>query len=69
MTGALIGVGVALLLNILGFSFWLGRLSSKVDNLANHLTQIQKDITEMRDNTADLASRLSYIDGRLKERD
>ena len=69
MTVALVGIAFALLLNILGFSFWLGRLSSKVDSMANDTLHIKESVALMQDNMQELSSRISYIEGRLKERE
>lgn len=67
MTEPLISVTVVLVIQLLGFSFWLGKLSQKVSSLCNDISNLRNDISELRTNELkDLNQRVSYIEGELR---
>lgn len=67
MVEALIAVAAILLVNILGFSFWLGRLSQKVDALCNSVSHLRDEVSSLRDNDLmELNRRVSYIEGVIR---
>jgi len=61
-----IGIAVTLVIQLLAFSFWLGRLSQRVNNLSNDLPHIRQEISDLRQKMDDLHSRMSYLEGTIK---
>ena len=67
MTEALIGVGVTLFLNIVAFSFWLGRIHQKVNHLCNDMSHVREDIKRLSDRLDEYGERISKLEGKLEE--
>jgi len=62
MKPVLIWIGITLAGQVIGFSFWLGKLSQRVSSLSN-------DIPHIRDKIDELHGKVSHIEGRLRQRD
>jgi len=66
MQGTLIYILVLLVGQLVAFSFWLGKLSQRVNNLSNDLPHIRQEISDLRQKMDDLHSRMSYLEGTIK---
>lgn len=68
MEGALIGVGVTLFLNIVAFSFWLGRIHQKVNEICNDTSHIREDIRHIYRRLDEYGERIAKLEGKVEER-
>jgi len=67
MTEVLIGIAVTLVAQLLCFSFWLGKLSQRVNSLCNDMSHIKQEISDLRSNDIySLGERISYLEGTIK---
>ena len=66
METGLISLCVLLFLQLLGFSFWLGRLSQDVRNLKEDIGKLNNHIGTLASRLMDVENRLSRLEGKLE---
>ena len=63
---AIATVVLALILNVIAFSFWSGKISQKLDNLCDGMGYVRIDVTNIYDRVNGLNKRVSHIEGKLE---
>ena len=66
MTEALTGIGIALFLNVVAFSFWLGRIHQKVSQLCNDTSHIREDIRRIYRRLDEHTERIARLEAKVE---